>query len=98
MKISKLIPWIIENKVNIIGTTVIITMVSVFIIGMACIARETNEREKLLPVGTDVIVKGTTIRGTVTEWQTGNTVIISFVEKDGTIKTLAYNYTLLKRQ
>ena len=94
MKISRLIPWIIENIFGFFMAAVVIGFITVFIF----IIRPDAEKQAQLPVGTEVIVKGTDIKGTVIRWMLNDEVVVGFNKKDGTPQFVHYNYNLLKKQ
>jgi len=89
MKISNILEWFGENFAAIITTTIIGGIVVAMVFSLA--------HAIPYPPGTDVIVKGTTIHGTVTK-VAGENIEISIVNPDGTVKTYTYNENLLQRQ
>lgn len=93
MKISNLFSWFTEN----ILIFLIVGFFAILIMGMSFALRTDKKIHDLFPEGTEVIVKGTEIRGTVIRWG-GENVGIAYVEKDGTTRTVFYNYNLLKKQ
>lgn len=94
MKITRFIPWICENFGSILFSIFVIAFTSALIYATV----NTNIHEKHLPLGTEVIVKGTTIKGTVIRWKDTENVTIAFVSDAGTPIEMTYNYNLLKRQ
>ena len=94
MKISRLIPWIIENIFGFFMAAIVI----VFIGGFILMVRPDAEKQAQLPAGTEVIIKGTDIKVTVIRWLPNDEVVVGFNKKDGTPQFVHYNYNLLKKQ
>jgi len=94
MKISRLIPWIVENILGFVMAAVIIG----FIAGFIFMVKPDAEKQAQLPAGTEVIVKGTEIKGTVIRWLPNDDVVVGFALTNGTPQFVKYNYNLLKKQ
>jgi hypothetical protein len=92
MKISRFIPWCVDNILYIFGISAFVFIIAGFILAMVYISPISE-----FPLGSDVVVKGTDIHGTVVGIH-GTDMNISTVSKDGTVKTVKYNYNLLIRQ
>lgn len=93
MKITRFFPWIGENIMIIVP----IGLGAIFVSMMFFILITTNPNRTSLPIGTEVIVKGTDIHGTVLRWNHEN-VTLGFVDKTGLQTEMTYNYNLLKKQ
>ncbi len=94
MKISRLIPWIIENIFGFVMAAVVLAFVAATYFGL----RPDVKKQATLPEGTEVIVKGTRIHGTVIRWLPNDEVVVGFTLADGTPQFVHYNYNLLKKQ
>jgi hypothetical protein len=97
MKISKLPEWFCDNIQSIIMVGIVGVFLTLLCILIQCDMPD-REKMKLFPTGTDVIVKGTDIHGTVVKWYPNDMVLIDFVSKDGKVNSVTYNYNLLQKQ
>ena len=94
MKVTNLKSWISDNIGNIAITLIIVF----FGVLVAVPIYSEFQGHKEFPIGSDVIVKGTDVHGTVTRWYGSDTVQITFVKSDGTPVKMEYNHYLLKKQ
>jgi hypothetical protein len=95
MKISRFPKWCVNTifQLSMVEILVIISILSL----MAAVAIPAFiERQSELPIGSSVVVKGTSIKGIVSEYKDGNCVEILTVDKNGINMTI--NQSVLVKQ
>ena len=92
------------KRIDWFNVLIVITVVILFI-GITSVFYSSDkeekrimvEHQKILPIGTEVIVKGTKIQGTITKYWYNNNIGISLVDTNGYVHTLTFDFYLLKK-